>query len=74
MECCVIRVLNVDQIFIPGLSMILIVTSQNLNQSHVDYFCLAIYLWMECYRSLQLQVHLLPKCSAKGIEKFSIPI
>jgi hypothetical protein len=50
--------------------MLLIVTPQNLHQSLVDYF----YLWMECCKSLQLTLHLLPKCSPKGTKKSYIPI
>jgi hypothetical protein len=44
MDYSIIRVLNVDHIFIPGLWMLLIVTPQKLNQSLVDYFCLPICL------------------------------
>jgi hypothetical protein len=69
----VIRVLNVDYISILGLQMLLIVTPQKLNQSLVDYFYLRIYMWMECCISLQLGVHLLPKCSPKGTKKSSVP-
>ena len=54
--------------------MILVVTPQKLQQMTSDYFCLPISLWMECCRSPQLHVHLLPQCSPEGTEKSCIPI
>jgi len=73
-DCFFLGVLNVDYIFIPSLQMLLIVSPQNLHQSPPNYFCLSICLWMECCRSLQLSVHLLPKCSPKGTNKYGISI
>ena len=72
--CFVIRMLYIYQIFIPDLRMLLILSPQKLHQSPVDYFCLPICLWMECCRSLQLCVHILPKCSPKCTNKSCVPI
>lgn len=74
MDLLIIRILNINQIFILSHCIILIVAHQNLNKLLVDYFFLPIYLWMEWCVSLRLGVHLLPKCSAKGTEKYGIPI
>jgi hypothetical protein len=64
-DCLIIKVLNVDQVFISSPWMLLIITLQKMNQFSVHYFFLLIYVCMECCRSIQLRVHLLPKCSPK---------
>jgi hypothetical protein len=69
-----IRVLNIDNIFILGLWMLLIIIPPKMHQRIVDYFYLPIYLWMECCISLQLHVHLLLKFSLKIIEKYGIHV
>jgi hypothetical protein len=61
--------MNIDYIFILGFYMILIVTPQNMHQSSVDHLFFPIYTWMECCRSLQICVHILPKCSLKGTKE-----
>jgi hypothetical protein len=70
----IIRVSDRDHIFLPEIWMLLIVMPQNMNQCHVDLFFLPIYLWMKHSRSLELGVHVFPKCSPKGIEKYGILI
>jgi hypothetical protein len=74
MGCSIIRVLNIDHIFVTSLWMLLIVTPQKLSQHLIYYFYLPIYMWKECCRSLQLGVHLFPKHNPKGTEKYGIPI
>lgn len=70
----VIRMLYIYQIFILGIWMLLVANLQKLHQIPMDYLCLSICLWMECCRSLQLHIHILPQCSSKCIGKSSIPI
>ena len=65
MDCYVVRVLNVDNIFILCVLMLLIVTPQMLYQSPIDYLYFPIYLWIECCISIQHHVYILPKCILK---------
>jgi hypothetical protein len=62
-----IRVPSVDQIFVLDFWMLLIVTSQRLNQCLIHYFYMCIYLLMEHYKYLHLGIHLIPKYSRKGL-------
>jgi hypothetical protein len=68
------RALNINQFFVLGPLMHLIVTPQKLNQFPIDLFCLPISMWMQSCRSLQLGIHLLPTCSPKGSEKYGMSI
>jgi hypothetical protein len=72
MDFFVIIVLNVDHIFIHGISMLLIVTPKNPYQHPINYLYVPIYLWMECCRFVQLCVHILQKCNPKINEKYDI--
>jgi len=71
-DCFIIILLYLDNIFILGLQMLLILTPQNMHQIFIDYFWLRICLWMECCISIQLSAHLLPQCHSKCIERYGI--
>jgi hypothetical protein len=74
MECSIVGVLNVNQLFIPCLWMFSIVTSQQLYQCLVNNLCLSISLGMECSGIPQLGIHSLPKHCPKSTQEPAISI
>ena len=74
MFCSVVSMLHITQMFIPKFGMLAAIGSEQLDHYLVDYFCLAICLWMKGCSFLQFGVHQSPQTRPKLPSKSGVSI
>ena len=70
----VVSMLHITQMFIQKLRMLAAISPEQLDHCLVDYFCLAIVLWMESCAFLQFGVHQCPQTWPKLSHKSGVSI
>ena len=74
MESSVVGVLDIGEAFIPCVSIIQVVHTQNLYDNHVDDHYMSIDLGMEIFRLGEIGVQYLLETEPKCIEETIVPI